>query len=504
MKLSKYFRTILVFLSIFLISSCTEINLSNAAKTADTNLSSPQFVSGIQGIIQSNLRSQYRQLPQSLDKASFYQVQIVIADDYQSMTGKQSIRYYNNENSDLKEFYLQLYPNAFGSYLKIKNISIDGIGVQPLYMWHDTAVKLNFPVPLKPGGEAVIQLDFELKVPTDFTFSYGLFVYADEILSLYQFIPLVPVYEQDGWRVYEPNTIGDLTYTDSSFFEVTVDAPQSLVMAASGTRVFQEVKNGRRLEVFQAGPVRDFYLAGSPNFQATTRKWQDVVITSYAPKENQSSSDQVLSFAENALKIFSEEFGPYPYTELDLVSAPMHNAYGMEYSGIATISIDLYDPHGREGVRSNLEFTAAHEIAHQWFFNMIGSNQVMEPWLDEGMAQFASRLYFLNTGGEQAAYQSEQSFHQRWMRIQSQPIPIGQPVAAYNERDYSAIIYGRAPLFILALQESMGMDAFEKFLSAYYQKFLWGNVSTLDFRAEAEKACQCSLEDQFNDWLYAK
>lgn len=504
MKLNKYFRIILVFLPIALISSCTGINFSNTAKTADTNMSSSKFVSGIQGIIQSNLRSQYRQLPQSLDKASFYQVQIVIADDYRSMTGKQSIRYCNNEGSDLNDFYLQLYPNAFGPFLKIKQASINGIAIQPLLKWNDTAAKLDFPTPLKPGDEAFIQLDFELKVPGDFTFSYGLFVYADEILSLYQFIPIIPVFEQGNWRVYEPNTIGDLTYTDAAFFEVTVDAPQSLVMAASGTRVFQEVKNGRRLEIFQAGPVRDFYLAGSPNFQATTRKWQDVVITSYAPSDVQSSSDQVLSFAENALKIFSEEFGPYPYNELDVISAPMHNAYGMEYSGIVSISIDLYDPEGRDRSRTNLEFTTAHEIAHQWFFNMIGSDQVMEPWLDEGMAQFASRLYFLRTGGEQAAYQSEQSFHQRWMRIQSQPIPIGQPVAAYNERDYSAIIYGRAPLFILALQERLGRDAFEKFLDAYYQKFLWGNVSTVDFRAEAEKACQCNLASQFNQWVYGE
>ncbi len=502
MKLGRNFRIIIALLTIALISSCTGTNFSKATKTTEPYMPSSQFVSGIQGVIQSNLRSQYRQLPQSLNKASFYQVQIVIADDYQSLTGKQSIHYFNNEDSDLNDIYLQLYPNAFGPFLKIKHISIDGAAVQPFLMWHDTAVKLTFPVPLKPGGEAVIQLDFELKVPADFTFSYGLFVYADEILSLYQFIPIIPVYEQDGWRVYEPNTIGDLTYTDAAFFEVTVDAPQALVLAATGTRVSQEVKNGRRLEVYQAGPVRDFYLAGSPNFQATSRKWQDVIITSYAPKDVQPSSDQVLSFAENALKIFSEEFGPYPYNELDVVSAPMHNAYGMEYSGIVSISIDLYDREGRDGSRTNLEFTAAHEIAHQWFFNMIGSDQVMEPWLDEGMAQYASWLYFLERGGEQAAYQSEQSFRQRWMRIQSQPIPIGQPVAAYTEVEYSAIIYGRAPLFIQALQESMGGERFSKFLSSYFQKYEWGFSTTEDFRSTAEAACACSLEAAFKDWVY--
>lgn len=504
MKTKHSLKIIFVLQLVAFLSSCTGKNFSEAVKTPDKILPSPQFATGIQGIIQSNLRPQYQQLPESLNKASFYQVQIVIADDYRSLTGKQSIHYYNNEITDLEDIYLQLYPNAFGPFLKIKSSRIDGVFVQPHLQWNDTAARFNLPIPLKPGEEVIIQLDFELQVPADFTFSYGLFVYADEILSLYQFIPIIPVYEQDAWQVFEPNTIGDLTYHDAAFFEVTVDAPQALILAATGTRVFRELKNGRRLEVYQAGPVRDFYLAGSSDFQATSRKLQDVVITSYAPKQYQFSSDLVLSFAENALKIFSEKFGPYPYNELDLVSAPMHNAYGMEYSGIVAISIDLYDSNGMGSSRTSLEFTTAHEIAHQWFFNLIGSNQVIEPWLDEGMAQFASWLYFLEWGGESAAYQSEQSFHQRWMRIQNQPIPIGQPVAAYNERNYSAIIYGRAPLFILSLQESMGGDAFEEFLSAYYQRFLWGNVSAIDFQALAEEACQCSLDVKFNEWLYTK
>jgi hypothetical protein len=507
-SIQKYKNSISIMILIFLLESCSQPRTSPiSTKPDDKILLAPiQFGSKDAEVIQNNLRASQQQLPAFLEKASFYQVEIVIADDYHSLTGKESIQYFNTEVDNLNEIYLQLFPNAFGPYLKINDARINGVSVQPVMQFHDTAAKFNLNSPLRPGEGLNIQLSYILEVPTDFTFSYGLFVYADEILSLYQFIPLIPVYNQPGWQVSEPNTLGDLTFNDVSFFEVQVDAPEGLTLAASGTRISEKVEKNRRLETFQAGPVRDFYLAGSTAFQVTSRKWQDVVINSYTPRDMQSGSDLVLAVAEHALEIYSKEFGPYPYNELDLVSAPMHDALGMEYSGIVAMSIDLYDPLAGVDTRSSLQFTAtaAHEIAHQWFFNLIGSNQVTEPWLDEGMAQFACSLYFQTMVGDMAADQIRTSWEQRWQRIQFQQIPVGQSVSAYNDLQYSAIIYGRAPLFIQVLQEKMGGEKFSKFLSDYFQKFEWGITTTQDFRRTAEAACACSLESQFQEWVYPK
>lgn len=464
----------------------------------------PQYSSGIPGIIRSNLRSQYQVLPPHLLNSSFYQVEIVITDDFRSLKAKELIQFTNNETVDLQEIYLQSFPNAFGQFLKIIRSTIAGVETVPELSWNDTAAKFNLAAPLKPGEKITIQLEYELSVPTDSTFSYGLFVYAENILSLYQFIPLIPVHNQDGWQVHQPDTKGDLTFNDMAFFEVQVDAPQALNLAASGTQVSQYLKDGRRVEVFQAGPVRDFYMAGSPDFEANSRNWNDILITSYASKKLKAASDNILNYAEKALEVYSREFGPYPYDELDLVSAPMKDAYGMEYSGIVTMSDEIYDPLKNPQASTYLEFATVHEIAHQWFFNLIGSNQVMEPWLDEGMAQFACKLYYLGKNDGQTENAVKNTWIQRWQRVQSQPIPIGLPVSSYNEMQYSAIIYGRAPLFIQALQEKFGQKVFSEFLSNYYHNYLWLTVSTRDFRSTAEKTCQCSLEQPFNDWIYSR
>jgi hypothetical protein len=497
---------LIILIGILLFTACNSFQAQTAliSPTIFPVISPMDLMPIASQAVKVNLLSSQQNLPTFIKEASIYQVKVDIADDFKSLTGSETILYTNNEFTNLTEIYLQLFPNTFGPYLKINQVTINSTVKQPVMEFNNTAARFVLDQPLKPGESIQLSLEYSLEVPTDSQFSYGLFVFADEILSLYQFIPLIPVFNEQGWQVSEPTRMGDLTFDDASFFEVQVDAPASLVIAASGVRTSQKLENGRRFESYLAGPVRDFYLAASPGYKITSAEWQGITINSFALDEFQVNSDLVLATARHALEIYSKEFGPYPYTELDLVSAPMHGALGMEYSGIVALSVDLYDPLAGTDNRMVLESAAAHEVAHQWFFNIIGSDQVDEPWLDEGMAQFATGLYFQDLHGDTAAEQYRLSWQQRWQRIQSQPIPIGLPVSAYKEEQYSPIIYGRAPLFIQFLQEKLGRAMFSNFLHAYYQKYQWGIVTTAGFRKAAEEACTCSLENQFNDWVYSK
>jgi hypothetical protein len=497
---------LLVLIGLLIITACNskQTQTSSIIPTIIPKISPTDLMPIASQVVKANILPSQQDIPLFMKKASIYQVKVSIADDFKSLVGSESIQYSNNESADLTEIYIQLFPNTFGPYLKIEKATINGAVIRPRLEFNDTAACFVLAQPLKPGESLQFHLDYSLEVPTDSKFSYGLFVYADEILSLYQFIPLIPVFNEQGWQVSEPARMGDLTFNDASFFDVQVDAPESLVIAASGVRISQKIENGRRFETYLAGPVRDFYLAASPNYKITTADWQGITINSFAPQNYQVNSDLVLATARHALEIYSNEFGPYPYTELDLVSAPMHGALGMEYSGIVALSIDLYDPLTGSGNSMLMESVVAHEVAHQWFFNIIGSDQVDEPWLDEGMAQFATGLYFQDLHGDTAGEKYRLSWQQRWQRIQSQPLPIGLPVSAYKEEQYSPIIYGRAPLFIEFLQEKLGRKLFSIFLHTYYQKFQWGIVPTDGLRQTAEEICACSLESQFKDWVYPK
>jgi aminopeptidase N len=210
----------------------------------------------------------------------------------------------------------------------------------------------------------------------------------------------------------------------------------------------------------------------------------------------------VLDTAADALQIFSEQYGTYPYIELDMVSTPM-NAGGMEYAGAAAMSLFLYDPEvSISGIPGKifLESATAHEVAHQWFFNQVMNDQLDEPWLDEGFAQYLTYVYYLEKYGSEAAASYRDSWDKRWARLDFAEVPIGKPAGDYAREEYSPIIYGRAPIFIETLAAEMGAETFAEFMRAYVDMYRWETVTTDDFIRMAEESCACELDALFETW----
>ena len=117
-----------------------------------------------------------------------------------------------------------------------------------------------------------------------------------------------------------------------------------------------------------------------------------------------------------------------------------------------------------------MEATVAHEVGHQWFYGLIGDDQLDDPWLDESLTQFATLQYYQDEYGSEGASGFEASLNGRWRSINYEKIPIGLPVAAYSGQEYSAIVYGRGPLFFVALKERMGAETFDAFIREYSEK----------------------------------
>jgi aminopeptidase N len=81
-------------------------------------------------------------------------------------------------------------------------------------------------------------------------------------------------------------------------------------------------------------------------------------------------------------------------------------------------------------------------------------------------------------------------------------IPIGLPVAAYYESSYGAIVYGRGPLFFIALQDEMGAETFNAFLKDYTEQLSW-KIATPEFlQSLAQEHCSCDLDSLFQEWVY--
>jgi aminopeptidase N len=152
--------------------------------------------------------------------------------------------------------------------------------------------------------------------------------------------------------------------------------------------------------------------------------------------------------------------------------------------------------------RIYMEATVAHETGHQWFYNLVGNDQLDDPWLDESLTQFATLQYYEDEYGTQGASGFEDSLKGRWDSVNDEKIPIGLPVAKYNDQEYGAIVYGRGPLFFVALREEMGAESFNAFLKDYTETLSWKISTPETLQSLAEKHCACDLQKIFDEWVY--
>lgn len=483
-------------------SGCQAASRINPSGTENESPDNQALKSDPTDIFKRNLVENQQIKLDTLKSATFYQIELKIDDSLISISGHQNVLYTNEEKNALDKLYFSLIPNTGGDYLKVKNIQINGAHAAGSILFNNSVLEIVLPEPLQAGESLEISMDFSETVPEQMGGNYGLYIFQDGILALDSFFPIIPVYDENGWNVQDPPRNADLIYTDAAFFEVRVDAPKDLVLVASGSEISKQIVKDRQVITFAGGPQRDFYLAASPRFQSASEQAGEVRITSYYPREFSQSGDLVLETAVKALQVFSKLYGQYPYTELDLVSTPMQ-AGGMEYSGAAAMALGIYEEGNTASGAPNsdfLEFATVHEVAHQWFFNQVMNDQVEEPWLDEGLAQYLTYIYYLDTYGREAAEQIHATFERHWLRANRQPIPIGMPAVEYNPDQYAAIIYGRAPLFILELEKNMGAEVFSRFLADYVSKYQWKTVNSQQFQSMAQETCGCDLTGLFEKW----
>ena len=455
-------------------------------------------------IFRQGLISAEQQVLDLLPGATVYHIDVEVADDFFALRGHEQVLYTNREEEPLQQVYFRLFPNMAGGKVTPSAVKINGQDAQSALEYQDSALRVDLPVPLPPGEQVVIEMDFDVEVAREMAGNYGLFGYFEGVLVLDEFYPTIPVYDDEGWNVEVPPPSGDVTYYDASFYIVRVTAPTDLTIVGSGIEVDRRQEGDRLVLTLAAGPARDFYFAGSEKFTSVSQVVGETVVNSYAFKERTDGATVALQSATAALESFNERYGVYPYTEFDLLSTPMQ-ALGVEYPGATAISIDLYNPNAEVlGLPAHviLESTVAHEVAHQWFYNVVGNDQVDEPWVDEALAQYLTGIYYLDAYGDQAASSYRQSWTDRWERVERADIPIGLPVAAYEGREYGAIVYGRGPLFVRALAMKMGQEDFAVFLRDYYQSHKWGIGTAAAFREVADRHSDRDLTELFEQWVY--
>lgn len=494
----KKFFTIFVSLGLFL-ASCTSTPQTETASPLPDPFTLPWED---RSIYASGLILSQQPILEELKGASVYHLELSIAEDLYHVSGHQEVHYTNTEEIPLSEVQFRLFPNILGGEMNISNLKVNNQDVSPQLELDNSLLVVPLTEPLAPEQSAVIGMDFEVTVPREIERNYGMLAYYDNILALAHAYPMIAVYDDEGWNAEIPAPYGDITYTDPAFYIVKLTAPKDVTLVTSGNVIERGGSGNLQTLHIASGPARDFFLAASPDFEETSKMFGEVTIRSYAPIGLQDGSKEAVEIAADSLELFSASYSAYPYTELDLVTTPTV-AGGIEYPAAIVIALRLYDLESDSPVtRQYLEGLVAHEVAHQWFYNLVGDDQLDDPWLDEALAQYLTYEYFTDEYGPGGEAGFRQSLEARWESVNYADIPIGLPVVEYEEAEYGAIVYGRGPLFFIALRDEMGEQVFRDFLKDYTEKLAWGIATPELLHSMAEEHCACDLDPIFNEWVY--
>jgi peptidase M1-like protein len=434
-------------------------------------------------------------------QATRYAIEVRVDVEAHAFQGTEYVRYTNHEDESLTEVVFRLLPNTpgYGGTLVVPVVTVDGTRVTTHLSLAGSALHVPLAAPLVPGETVELGLAFEGGYPTDGAAGYSQYGMLDDVLALPNLYPMIPVYDDEGWNLELAPPYGDATFTDTALYAVRVTLPDDMILAASGVTVErQDNGDGTTTYTIASGPMRDWTMVASAIYETHSTQVGDVKLTAYVRPGAAVGGKNVLDYAARSLTIYEEWIGPYPFNELDVVSTPTR-AGGIEYPGLIVIADNLY---GRIG--GFFEVATVHEVAHQWWYSLVGNDQLDEPWLDEALTQYTSLLYFEHRYDADRAQQFlEQMFLSQHASLleNDEDMPAGLPVAAYPEDLYGAVVYGKGPLFFHEIRRLVGDDTFYAILRAYLAQYRYGVAYPQDFLAIAEQTSGQELDALYEEWI---
>lgn len=432
------------------------------------------------------------------DAATRYWIEIEITLDQRAgeatIDGSARILFTNPLEERLDSIVLMLWPNndEYAAQMIAGPAVIEGQVVPGESVTRGLGQRFKLPSSLGPGEVVDLSLPFRVEIGSMGAPVPKRMGVTEGMLLAPTFYPLVPRLIEGVWQIGDAPPGGDTTNSDTAFYQFDVTWPAELALAASGVEFDRREVGSSKRATFISGPMRDIALALGP-FVLESRQVGDVTLQTWALPGHEDDVDVVLDAAALQVSLLSELVGPYPYPELDLVDAP--GAFGgIEYPGLVYL--------GTLGGSWVIEPTV-HEVAHQWFYGLIGDDQIEQPWLDEAAATYAEALYYeqaQGTGRGTGFLSDLRSI----VRMQSDPdLPIGLGVGDYaDEYDYAILVYLKGALFFDALRRELGEADFVDFLHAYFETYRYGFADTAGFQQVAETTCGCDLDPLFDLWVY--
>ncbi len=459
------------------------------------------------------------------DSNNVYKINAEIKDN--TLIATMDFEFFNNTDQEITELYFCLYPNAFkneenilnvavpdmldlaypsgfdSGYIDIRLVKVSDKEVTPIYENDGQILKLNVPS-IKKNEKCCIFMEFSEKLPNS-PMRYG---YGGDTYNFGNWYPvLCPIIDGQAQKsIYTAN--GDPFFSECADYFISIKASNEFRLASSGEILTKSSPDPINFVWTAKGEnIRDFAFVLSKNFKLKSQKVGETIVYSYY-LENDTMGQAALDYAVNALNCFNEKFGMYPYTTLSVVAADFYIG-GMEYPNLVLINKELYSPAKTEG----LEEVIVHELAHQWWYGLVGNNEISDAWLDEGLTQYSVALFYEDVYGFER-YKSFLTENESYCKVIFKIVENMQgPFSKEIERKstdfehwllYNVITYDVSALMLDSLRNSVKDEVFFSGLKLYFEENKYGIATKQSFISAMEKSGCKNASTVLEPWLKGK
>jgi len=456
-------------------------------------------------------------------------------------TGKQKLEYWNNSPDTLTRVFYHLYWNAFqpnsmmdnhsrrqGTIVfrkdpngndvadwdqrirdRIQNLRPEEYGYQKIlslkmngrvqkFKTEETILEVRLDKAILPRSKVVFEMEFEAQVPLQIRRSGRDNPTTRVRYSMSQWYPKICEYDNEGW--HPTPYVAREFYGVWGDFDITISIEKNYILAATGylqnanqigygyetpgTKVSRP--EGKLTWHFIAPNVHDFVWAADTQYIHVSKKLKDSLTVHVFYKPTNATAQRweaLLEVAEKALPFIEKTFGPYPYKQYSFVHG---GDGGMEYP-MATL---LATPDG-----------AVHEFMHSWYQGMLGTNESIYPWMDEGFTEYAtSRVWaFLNNTSDFAQANNYSSYFNVVKSGREEPLSTHDD--HYNTNFAHSNAYFKGAVFMEQLGYIVGAQVRDKILLEYYRLWRYKHPTAQDFINVAEKVSNMKLDWYKEFWI---
>jgi hypothetical protein len=478
--------------------------------------------------------------PDRWQQSATYAMEIDVNAKKNQYTGQQTLTYNNNSPDTLTSVFYHLYFNAFqpGSMMDVRNLTLpdadrrvgdrisklkdDEIGyLKPTMLTQNgtpvsyevvgTVLEVELAKQILPGSSTTFRMEWDAQVPLQIRRN-GRDNAEGIRLSMAQWYPKMAEYDYEGWHA-DPY-VGREFYHIWSDFDVKITIDSDYIVGGTGYLQNPEEigygyapepkKRSKKITYhFKAPQVGDFMWAADPDYTHTSLKRADGMTMNffYQPGEKTTTNwENLPKVMDEAFAFINANYGQYPYEQYSFIQG---GDGGMEYPMGTLITGERSFP--------SLVGVSVHELMHSWYQHLLGTNEALHPWMDEGFTSWASaevmnhlRMKGL-VGGDVAdnphagSYRGLRNFRTTGLQ---EAISTHSDHYATNSA-YGVAAYTNGAVFLEQLRYVVGEATFARTMRRYYYTWRYKHPNPNDFIRIAEKESGLELDWYKQYWVFS-